>query len=94
MTTDADKVFSEQMITLTSYPEFKVWVEETRKEIYQLQANLLQNSKNWDQVCFVKGLASGLMQIINLREITLAAKKLSDEQDILDTLEEVGDANV
>ena len=75
----ADKYY-EDMITLTGYPEFKALAEELKKEIYQTQANCLQNSKSWEEVCFAKGWAAGLAYIINLRESTLTAKKNAEEE--------------
>jgi hypothetical protein len=89
-----DQAYYEKMITLTGYPEFHDWTEEIKKEIYQLQANVLQSSKSWEQVCFAKGYAAGLSAVINLRSTTLATKKNAEEQDVLDALEDTGDANV
>ena len=74
-----DKYY-EDMITLTGYPEFHALAGELKKEIYQTQANCLQSSKSWDEVCFAKGWAAGLAYIINLRESTLMAKKTAEEE--------------
>jgi hypothetical protein len=59
--------YYEDLLTLTSYPEWALLVEDLEKEIYQLQANAFEAS-SWEQLQQDKGYALGLAQIVNLRD--------------------------
>ena len=62
------KVFVDAVISLTANKEWDVLTEELKKEIYQHQANLLDNAKSWDDVVFTKGWCGTLAYIITLRQ--------------------------
>jgi hypothetical protein len=79
---EADQKYYEQMLTLTGQPEWDVLVEELRKEIYQTQANLLENSQNWDQVCAAKGWCAALAYLINLRPRIKMQVQESENADV------------
>jgi len=79
-----DQQYFEAIITLTGYPEWEILVEELKKEIYQTQANVLENSTTWDQVCAAKGWAAGLAYLVNLRENNAKAYASVLEQAALD----------
>jgi len=65
---DLDKQYFEQLLGLTSTPEWGEFVKELEREIYQNQATILENSQHWDQVVFAKGWNKCLAYIINTRE--------------------------
>jgi hypothetical protein len=64
---EINQVFYDRMLTLTGSPEWDALVEEIKKEIYQHQANVLENANNWDSVVFTKGWCGALAYIMNLR---------------------------
>lgn len=66
------QVYLNDMLSLTGTPEWETLMLELKKEIYQAQANLLQNAQTWDAVVFQKGWCSALAYIINTRETTKA----------------------
>lgn len=74
-----DEKYYEKIITLTAYPEWKDYVAELEKEIYQLQAEAFE-AKDWDEFNVTKGMARGLARIVNLR---------ADTKNIL----EIGESN-
>jgi len=73
-----DDKFIEDMLQLTSYPEWKILVKDLESQVYHTQANSLE-AKSWDKVCEARGFAQGLAYIVNLRDTILRAKEaLSD----------------
>jgi len=62
--------YNEAMITLTSYPEWELFVKELANEIYQTQANALEDSKDWGDLCEKRGVCKGLARVLNLRDDT------------------------
>ena len=73
----ATEKYYEKIITLTSYPEWEDYVEELKKEIYQLQSNSLE-AKSWDELNQTKGVAKGLTRIVNLRADTINILKIGE----------------
>lgn len=73
-----DRAYFDAMITLTAYPEWKILLEELKKEIYHSQANCLENASTWDAVCVEKGWVKGLAYVINLRDNTKTAMETHD----------------
>ena len=69
MSKETDK-YNEAMITLTSYPEWELFVKELANEIYQIQANGLEDAKNWGDLCERRGECKGMNRAITLREDT------------------------
>lgn len=60
--------FYEDMLTLTSYPEWAKFVDTLEKEIYQDQADVLDSVKNWDDVCEKRGRCKKSAEIVNMRD--------------------------
>lgn len=75
---EINEQFKEAMLTLTGSPEWDMLLDELKKEIYQHQANLLDNAKNWDSVVFTKGWCSALAYIVTLRDRTKAMQEVDD----------------
>ena len=73
-----DEVFLTNMISLTANKEWGEFTDDLKKEIYQHQANILENAANWDQVVFTKGWCAALAYIISLRERTKIAIEQAD----------------
>ena len=72
MQIEGDQVFQEAMLGMTGSKEWEMFINELAKEVYNNQANLLENAQNWDQVVFAKGWNACLAYIINTRDrITL-----------------------
>lgn len=70
MATKGDKEMLEARMGMTGTHEWNDLLEELKQEIYQNQANVLENAQNWDQVVFMKGWCAALAYIINTRERT------------------------
>lgn len=75
MSAREDDVFLENMISLTANKEWGELTDELKKEIYQNQANILENAKGWDAVVFAKGWCAALAYIISLRERSIMFKE-------------------
>jgi len=69
MSRETDK-YNEAMMTLTSYPEWEVFVKELANEIYQTQANALEDAKDWGDLCEKRGTCKGLNRVLTLRDDT------------------------
>ncbi len=69
MSRETDK-YNEAMITLTSYPEWELFVKELANEIYQVQANALDDAEDWGDLCERRGECKGIARVINLRDDT------------------------
>lgn len=77
--------YLEGILSLTGNAEWDILVKELTNEIYQHQANVLDNAKNWDEVVYTKGYCAALAYIINLRDRT---------KNIQDNLKEANNADV
>jgi hypothetical protein len=75
---EIDRTYDEAMLTLTGSKEWDLLKDELIKEIYQMQCNLIDNCKNWDQFVYTKGWAECLAYIIRLRERTKASMENAD----------------
>ena len=71
MATEQEKVYREQMLGMTSTPEWEAFCDDLSKEIYHNQAGLLENAQNWDQIVFAKGWNKCLAYIVSTRDRTI-----------------------
>jgi hypothetical protein len=81
MDIEGDRRLLESRLGMTGTPEWNDFIEELKKEIYQHQANILENAANWDQVVFTKGWCAALAYIINTREKTKIEIDQLEESD-------------
>lgn len=75
-----DEKYYEKIVTLTAYPEWGDYVEELKKEIYQIQAEAFE-AKNWDEFNVKKGEAKGLSRIVNLRADTINVMNIGESNE-------------
>ena len=61
-------------------PGWKLIVEEALKEIYNIQASMLE-VPSWDRVCELRGEASRLAEFTRLEEVTRMQKAMLEEDD-------------
>jgi hypothetical protein len=73
-----DNKYNEAMITLTSYPEWELFVKELANEIYQTQANALE-AEDWGDLNKKRGVCEGLARVINLRDDTKFRMQVEDD---------------
>jgi hypothetical protein len=61
-------------------PGFKVLVEEAKAQIYELQAQALEQP-SWEAVCELRGRAKQLAEFTRLEEVTLLQKAMLEEDE-------------
>lgn len=81
MDREGDKKYLDEMISLTANREWNTFIDDLKAEIYQNQANILENSQNWDQVVFAKGWNKCLAYIITLRDRVIVELDQIDEAE-------------
>jgi len=69
--------FDEAVLELTGRPEWAVFEQGLKNEIYQSQARAL-SAESWEVVCRLRGFAEGLSFVGNLRAMTVAAQENND----------------
>jgi hypothetical protein len=67
--TDEEIAFYDAQDEMFATPGWKQLMEDTAKEIYQIQANALE-VKTWEQVCEERGRAKQLAILLRLEEIS------------------------
>lgn len=74
---DDEVEYFKMMEDLFSHPGWRQLIEEAKVQLYQLQADVLDVCKNWDEVNIVKGRAVQLNELIALPRIleTVKAQK-------------------
>lgn len=71
--------FDEAVLTLTGTPEWDIIVQGLANDIYHTQCQAL-DAADWGAVKELKGFASGLSYVINLRSTTITVQSnLKDE---------------
>ena len=78
---ELDQMYHEAMLTLSGSREWEMMAEELTKEIYQLQATLLESAASWDQVVFTRGWCKALAYVLSLRARTEAALEAAEDDD-------------
>lgn len=78
--TEEDIKYYESLIDLTADPKWQALTEELKKEIWQIQGNILESATNEQQLYFAKGYTAALSTMVNLRE---NAKQVLDNKNEL-----------
>lgn len=78
--TPQDIKYYESLIDLSAHPAWASFEEELRKEIWNIQGNILESAHTIEQLHFAKGYVAALAATANLRE---TAKSVLDNQDEL-----------
>jgi hypothetical protein len=61
-------------------PGWKLIIEEATKEIYNIQANMLEVS-SWERVCELRGEAARLAEFTRLEEVSRLQKAMLEQDD-------------
>ena len=77
--TNEDIKYYEGIIDLTSHPRWESFSEEVKKEIWNIQGNVLESVNTVEQLHFAKGYAAALSATANLRETALKLLENKDE---------------
>lgn len=73
--------YAEKLLETFATPGWKLVVEEAKRQIYQLQADAL-DQKSWENVCRLQGEAAQLSRIVNLEDtIVLMVQQAKEDED-------------
>lgn len=77
--TKEDREYYEMLIDLTADPKWQKFKAEIEKEIYQIQANVLDAIKTEQELYYAKGYAAAMATFVNLRETSKKVLEMADE---------------
>lgn len=54
-------------------------IDEARKQIYQFQADALERTRSFEEICYLRGQAEQLARLINLPDTTASMRDQHEE---------------